>query len=187
MDEKNLKVLSSLLFWVFYILKNWIWYDVLQFHSTFKFLIELRYRKNFHNGNRQWSYQRKVTKRWVLKNEDNAFLSPDLLGTFLIKRESNLIPWVHMFSCFRHRHYEDENEWGCGSWLEYAVVLVLASILLLGSLALTLFWVMQYHGGFAWREDPGKQFNLHPVLMVAGFITFSGFCKYQIQLPNLMK
>lgn len=57
-------------------------------------------------------------------------------------------------------------------------MLVLASILLLGSLALTLFWVMQYHGGFAWREDPGKQFNLHPVLMVAGFITFSGFCEY---------
>lgn len=74
-----------------------------------------------------------------------------------------------------HRHYEDDNEWGCGSWLEYTLVVVLASILLLGSLGLTLFWVIQYQGGFAWREDPRKQFNLHPVLMVAGFITFSGF------------
>ncbi|XP_028134842.1 plasma membrane ascorbate-dependent reductase CYBRD1 isoform X5 [Diabrotica virgifera virgifera] len=74
-----------------------------------------------------------------------------------------------------HRHYEDENEWGCGSWLEYTVVVVCASILLLGSLALTLFWVIQYRGGFAWREDPEREFNLHPVLMVAGFITFSGF------------
>ncbi|XP_074036250.1 cytochrome b561 family member no extended memory isoform X3 [Leptinotarsa decemlineata] len=75
----------------------------------------------------------------------------------------------------RHRHYEDENEWGCGSWFEYTVVVVLASVLLLGSLGLTLFWVIQYQGGFAWRENPEKQFNLHPVLMVAGFITFSGF------------
>ncbi|XP_030751253.1 cytochrome b561-like isoform X4 [Sitophilus oryzae] len=74
-----------------------------------------------------------------------------------------------------HRHYEDENEWSCGSWLEYTVVVVLASVLLLGSLGLTLFWVFQYRGGFAWRENPAKQFNLHPVLMVAGFITFSGF------------
>ncbi|XP_074036251.1 cytochrome b561 family member no extended memory isoform X4 [Leptinotarsa decemlineata] len=74
-----------------------------------------------------------------------------------------------------HRHYEDENEWGCGSWFEYTVVVVLASVLLLGSLGLTLFWVIQYQGGFAWRENPEKQFNLHPVLMVAGFITFSGF------------
>ncbi|XP_030751252.1 cytochrome b561-like isoform X3 [Sitophilus oryzae] len=75
----------------------------------------------------------------------------------------------------KHRHYEDENEWSCGSWLEYTVVVVLASVLLLGSLGLTLFWVFQYRGGFAWRENPAKQFNLHPVLMVAGFITFSGF------------
>ncbi|XP_066248079.1 plasma membrane ascorbate-dependent reductase CYBRD1 isoform X2 [Euwallacea similis] len=74
-----------------------------------------------------------------------------------------------------HRHYEEDNEWGCGSWFEYTLVVVLASILLLGSLGLTLFWVIQYKGGFAWREDPVKQFNLHPVLMVAGFITFSGF------------
>jgi len=74
-----------------------------------------------------------------------------------------------------HRHYEEENEWGCGSWFEYTLVVVLASILLLGSLALTLFWVINYHGGFAWREDVKRQFNLHPVLMVAGFITFSGF------------
>ncbi|XP_056638322.1 lysosomal membrane ascorbate-dependent ferrireductase CYB561A3-like isoform X6 [Diorhabda sublineata] len=74
-----------------------------------------------------------------------------------------------------HRHYEDENEWGCGSWLEYTFVVVCASILLLGSLGLTLFWVIQYRGGFAWRDEPAKEFNLHPVLMVAGFITFSGF------------
>ncbi|XP_018575397.1 cytochrome b reductase 1 isoform X2 [Anoplophora glabripennis] len=74
-----------------------------------------------------------------------------------------------------HRRYEDENQWGCGSWLEYTLVIVLASILLLGSLALTLFWIIKYHDGFSWRENPKKQFNLHPVLMVAGFITFSGF------------
>lgn len=73
------------------------------------------------------------------------------------------------------RHYDDENEWGCGNWLEYTMVIVLATILLLGSLGLTLFWVIQYHDGFAWQENPEKQFNFHPVLMVAGFITFSGF------------
>ncbi|XP_050310289.1 plasma membrane ascorbate-dependent reductase CYBRD1 isoform X2 [Anthonomus grandis grandis] len=74
-----------------------------------------------------------------------------------------------------HRHYEDDNEWGCGSWLEYTVVVVLASVLLLGSLGLTLYWTFVYRDGFAWRENPAKEFNLHPVLMVAGFITFSGF------------
>ncbi|KAJ8912108.1 hypothetical protein NQ315_005444 [Exocentrus adspersus] len=74
---------------------------------------------------------------------------------------------------FTHRHYEDENQWGCGSWLEYTLVIVLASILLLGSLALTLFWIIQYHGGFAWRENPEKQFNLHPNPVIHKFETAS--------------
>jgi hypothetical protein len=57
------------------------------------------------------------------------------------------------------------------------LVVVLASLLLLGALTITLFWVLYYRAGFAWTENPKLQFNLHPVLMVAGFITFSGFCK----------
>ncbi|CAH0555999.1 unnamed protein product [Brassicogethes aeneus] len=79
------------------------------------------------------------------------------------------------YSPCRHRHYEDDNEWGCGNWFEYILVVAISIFLLLGTLGLTLYWVIQYQGGFAWREDPTKQFNLHPVMMVAGFITFSGF------------
>lgn len=75
----------------------------------------------------------------------------------------------------KHRRYEDENEWACTNWFEYMLVVVLASLLLLASLTLSLFWVLYYRGGFTWTEDPKHQFNLHPVLMVAGFITFSGF------------
>ncbi|XP_031347374.1 cytochrome b reductase 1-like isoform X3 [Photinus pyralis] len=76
-----------------------------------------------------------------------------------------------------HRHYEEQEEWGCGNWMEYTFVVIVACILLLGSVGLTIFWVMSYRGGFGWRDanNPEKQFNLHPVLMVAGFITFSGF------------
>ncbi|XP_066998243.1 lysosomal membrane ascorbate-dependent ferrireductase CYB561A3 isoform X2 [Anabrus simplex] len=73
------------------------------------------------------------------------------------------------------RQFEEDNEWVCVNWLEYMVVVVLASLLLLGALTVTVFWVLFYHNGFAWRENPTLQFNLHPVLMVAGFISFSGF------------
>ncbi|XP_049778852.1 transmembrane ascorbate-dependent reductase CYB561 isoform X1 [Schistocerca cancellata] len=76
----------------------------------------------------------------------------------------------------RHRQYDDEESgWACMNWFEYMLVVVLASLLLLGALTLTLFWALYYAGGFAWTEEPARQFNLHPVLMVAGFITFSGF------------
>ncbi|XP_071447040.1 plasma membrane ascorbate-dependent reductase CYBRD1 isoform X2 [Hetaerina americana] len=75
----------------------------------------------------------------------------------------------------KHRHYEEEHEWACTNWFEYMLVVVLASLLLLGALTLVLFWVLYYRQGFAWTENPQLQFNLHPVLMTAGFISFSGF------------
>uniref|UniRef100_A0A1B6CL74 Cytochrome b561 domain-containing protein n=1 Tax=Clastoptera arizonana TaxID=38151 RepID=A0A1B6CL74_9HEMI len=75
-----------------------------------------------------------------------------------------------------HRHYdEDEDTLSCGHWCEYILVVVLSSLLLLASLVLVLFWALYYRKGFAWNENPTKQFNLHPTLMVAGFISFSGF------------
>lgn len=82
--------------------------------------------------------------------------------------------------------YDDDNEWGCTNWCEYVVVVVLAALLLIASLTLTLFWIMYYREGFSWDTNPTLQFNLHPVLMVAGFITFSGFCKFQPTKPFVL-
>lgn len=81
---------------------------------------------------------------------------------------------------YLHRRYDEEveNAWGCASWFEYLMVIILSAILLIGALVLTLFWTIFYRGGYAWSEDPKLQFNLHPVLMVGGFITLSGFCEY---------
>ena len=87
----------------------------------------------------------------------------------------------HYFYNFFRRYEDDsENTWNCGSWFEYLMIVILSTILLVGVLILTLFWILYYRDGFAWSEEPAKQFNLHPVLMVAGFITFSGFCKFFI-------
>ncbi|XP_054288149.1 plasma membrane ascorbate-dependent reductase CYBRD1 isoform X2 [Macrosteles quadrilineatus] len=70
---------------------------------------------------------------------------------------------------------DDEEGMGCGSWCEYVLVVVLASLLLLASLVLVLFWTLYYRKGYAWNEDPSRQFNAHPTLMIAGFISLSGF------------
>lgn len=79
----------------------------------------------------------------------------------------------------RYRRYEEDpdNAWNCCSWCEYLLIVILSTILLVGVLVLTLFWVMFYRDGFAWSESPKQQFNLHPILMIAGFVTLSGFCK----------
>ncbi|KMY93303.1 transmembrane ascorbate ferrireductase 1 isoform X2 [Drosophila simulans] len=76
----------------------------------------------------------------------------------------------------KKRYEEDpDNAWNCCSWCEYLLIVILSTILLVGVLVLTLFWVMFYRDGFAWSESPKQQFNLHPILMIAGFVTLSGF------------
>ncbi|XP_068145758.1 lysosomal membrane ascorbate-dependent ferrireductase CYB561A3 isoform X3 [Drosophila tropicalis] len=86
------------------------------------------------------------------------------------------------------RYEEDpDNAWNCCSWCEYLLIIILSTILLVGVLVLTLFWVMFYRGGFAWSESPLQQFNLHPILMVAGFITLSGFSILLYRLCRCVK
>ncbi|XP_076319765.1 plasma membrane ascorbate-dependent reductase CYBRD1-like isoform X2 [Tachypleus tridentatus] len=58
----------------------------------------------------------------------------------------------------------------CGfGWL-----LFVAEVLLFGSLGLSIFWIVHYGGGIAWTNDTSKQFNLHYVLMIGGFIFLNG-------------
>ena len=65
----------------------------------------------------------------------------------------------------------------------FGLLTLLAQILLHGVLALTLFWIIQYRWDgeglpFAWwgteNVDLEKLWNLHPVLMVTGFIYCMG-------------
>ena len=76
------------------------------------------------------------------------------------------------------RQYDPNQHMGCVNWFEYILILVAASILLIGALVLTLYWTIHYRKGFAWSDKPQLQFNLHPVLMIAGFVTLSGFCTF---------
>jgi len=87
------------------------------------------------------------------------------------------------------RRYDDdtESDWNCFSWFEYLVTVIFSTLLLVGALVLTLFWIMFYRNGFAWSENPELQFNLHPILMIAGFITFSGFSILLYRLCRCLK
>jgi len=70
-------------------------------------------------------------------------------------------------------HYGDEEMsrgWSC---IFYFLVFI-TEILLFGVLILSLVWVYLFREGFAWNDNLFKQFNLHPVLMITGFIFLSG-------------
>ncbi|XP_059476493.1 plasma membrane ascorbate-dependent reductase CYBRD1 isoform X1 [Neocloeon triangulifer] len=77
----------------------------------------------------------------------------------------------------KSRSYSGENRggWACGNWFEFLLVVVVASILLLGALGLVIFWVFYYRNGVGWLDEPELLFNYHPILMIGGFITLSGF------------
>jgi len=79
----------------------------------------------------------------------------------------------------RHRKVDDE-EMGGGARCCFGFLMTLAQILLHGALGLVLYWVFMFHRAegetwpFSWKEDAKKEFWMHPVLMIAGFIYFMG-------------
>ena len=78
----------------------------------------------------------------------------------------------------RHRKSDDEEMSG-GARCCFGFLTFLAQILLHGVVGLVLFWVIAYHskdnvGPFSFRTDPELEWNLHPVLMILGFIYFMG-------------
>ena len=90
------------------------------------------------------------------------------------------------FEYFRHRKSEDDEMTG-GARCCFGFLVLIAQILLHGVLGLVWFWIVHYHsdekatwGAFAWRDNPELEFNLHPVLMITGFIYFSGQCMYKL-------
>jgi len=78
----------------------------------------------------------------------------------------------------RHRKHEDDSM-TAGARCCFGFLILVAQVLLNGVMALCLYWVIQYRSNaegaaFAWKSDPDLEFNLHPVLMIAGFIYFMG-------------
>jgi len=69
---------------------------------------------------------------------------------------------------------------GGGARCCFGFLMTLAQILLHGALGLVLYWVFMFHRAegetwpFSWKEDAKKEFWMHPVLMIAGFIYFMG-------------
>ncbi|CAG9814117.1 unnamed protein product [Phaedon cochleariae] len=40
----------------------------------------------------------------------------------------------------------------------------------IGLVALVLFWILYYRGGFAWQSNPNQEFYWHPFLMILGLV-----------------
>lgn len=84
-------------------------------------------------------------------------------------------------STSRHRRV-DEDSMTLGAKCCFSFLMLITQILLHGVVGLVLYWVWMFHKGddpnswhpFAWRENPRKEFNLHPVLMIIGFVYCMG-------------
>jgi len=80
----------------------------------------------------------------------------------------------------RMHRKSDDDEMSGGARCCFGFLVFIAQILLHGVLGLVFFWIVQYHSKpnspwpFSWKEDPDLEWNLHPVLMITGFIYFMG-------------
>ncbi|KAL1501210.1 hypothetical protein ABEB36_006582 [Hypothenemus hampei] len=52
----------------------------------------------------------------------------------------------------------------------YTTIYSFATSLGAGLILLTLFWILHYRGGFAWRSNVEIEFNWHPFLMLLGMV-----------------
>ena len=56
----------------------------------------------------------------------------------------------------------------------FGILYTIAQLFMFGSVILFVYWIVQHEEGFAWSNHRGKQFNLHAVLMLTGFIFMNG-------------
>jgi cytochrome bd-type quinol oxidase subunit 2 len=56
----------------------------------------------------------------------------------------------------------------------FGFLYTVSQLFLFGSVILFVYWIVQHEEGFAWANHRGKQFNLHAVLMMTGFIFLNG-------------
>lgn len=67
-------------------------------------------------------------------------------------------------------------------------VLILTQVIGLIAVILVAIWTVHYKGGFAWRSDPGLEFNWHPLLMTVGMVfLFANSILIYRSLRNLRK
>merc|ERR1719412_1637181 len=88
---------------------------------------------------------------------------------------------VRAESTNRHRRV-DEDSMTTGAKCCFTFLMLITQILLHGVVGLVLYWVWMFHKGddpndwhpFAWRENPRLEWNMHPVLMIVGFVYCMG-------------
>lgn len=67
-----------------------------------------------------------------------------------------------------------KENWTTKEWLHFIGLTLFSQIMGVVMLVLCFIWFLVYKGGVAWTEDPGKEFNWHPILMSFGLIFFYG-------------
>lgn len=70
----------------------------------------------------------------------------------------------------------------------FMVLLIITQVIGLIAVVLVAVWTVHYKGGFAWRSDPGLEFNWHPLLMTVGMVfLFANSILIYRSLRNLRK
>ncbi|KAI1286448.1 putative transmembrane ascorbate-dependent reductase [Halotydeus destructor] len=71
-------------------------------------------------------------------------------------------------------YMEDEgNQSACARFC-FGILFTISELFLFGSVILFVYWILQHDEGFAWSNNRAKQYNLHAVLMLIGFIFLNG-------------
>lgn len=82
---------------------------------------------------------------------------------------------------FRRGMYFDSNVASAADMRYFNWLVLVVQLLGVVSVVITAVWMGHYRGGFAWQNDPDREFNYHPLFMIIGMVFLYADGTYRIK------